>query len=59
MYQYNDLADKRVLVRGASGDIGTAICEAFLQQQSHFMRFISRAKLNCRSLKRNIFTVTD
>lgn len=33
MYQYNDLNNKNVLVSGASGDIGLAICEQFLQQQ--------------------------
>ncbi|YCI27886.1 SDR family oxidoreductase [Erwinia sp. PK3-005] len=33
MYMYNDLANKIVLVTGASGDIGLAICRQFLQQQ--------------------------
>ncbi|MGD8106538.1 SDR family oxidoreductase [Pantoea sp. FN0302] len=33
MYRYNDLCNKSVLVTGASGDIGLAICIQFLQQQ--------------------------
>ena len=33
MYNYNDLADKTVLVTGASGDIGLAICTKFLEQK--------------------------
>ncbi|MBE5250662.1 SDR family oxidoreductase [Mixta sp. Marseille-Q2057] len=32
MYQYNDLKEKSVLVTGASGDIGLAICAKFLDQ---------------------------
>lgn len=32
MYNYNDLVDKTVLVTGASGDIGHAICCKFLEQ---------------------------
>ncbi|MBW4204288.1 SDR family oxidoreductase [Enterobacter cloacae subsp. cloacae] len=32
MYQYNDLKEKTVLVTGASGDIGLAICAKFLDQ---------------------------
>ena len=32
MYQYNDLKAKTVLVTGASGDIGLAICAKFLDQ---------------------------
>lgn len=32
MYNYNDLVDKTVLVTGASGDIGHAICGKFLEQ---------------------------
>lgn len=32
MYKYNDLSHKHVLVSGASGDIGLAICQQFLQQ---------------------------
>ena len=32
MYNYNDLVNKKVLVTGASGDIGLAICRQFLQQ---------------------------
>lgn len=35
MYKYHDLDEKKVLISGASGDIGIAICEAFLQQRSH------------------------
>lgn len=35
MYQYNDLKDKSVLVTGASGDIGLAICAKFLEQACH------------------------
>ncbi|MDR0806399.1 MAG: SDR family oxidoreductase [Enterobacteriaceae bacterium] len=33
MYKYNDLIDKTVLVTGASGDIGLAICSKFLEQK--------------------------
>ncbi|QHM70553.1 SDR family oxidoreductase [Mixta intestinalis] len=33
MYKYNDLIDKTVLVTGASGDLGLAICTRFLEQQ--------------------------
>lgn len=33
MYKYNDLKDKKVLVTGASGDIGLSICAKFLDQQ--------------------------
>lgn len=33
MYTYNDLANKTVLITGASGDIGLAICDGFLGQQ--------------------------
>ncbi|MDR7341870.1 3-oxoacyl-[acyl-carrier protein] reductase [Pantoea alhagi] len=33
MYLYNDLNNKSVLVSGASGDIGLAVCRQFLQQQ--------------------------
>ena len=32
MYKYNDLNNKDVLVTGASGDIGLAICAKFLEQ---------------------------
>ncbi|MBK4715274.1 MULTISPECIES: SDR family oxidoreductase [Tenebrionibacter/Tenebrionicola group] len=32
MYKYNDLIGKDVLVTGASGDIGQAICAKFLEQ---------------------------
>ncbi|MGL5601095.1 MAG: SDR family oxidoreductase [Silvania sp.] len=32
MYQYSDLANKTVLVTGASGDIGLSICAKFLEQ---------------------------
>lgn len=32
MYNYKDLVDKIVLVTGASGDIGHAICGKFLEQ---------------------------
>ncbi len=32
MYKYNDLKGKTVLISGASGDIGIAICEKFLEQ---------------------------
>ncbi|WP_334642494.1 SDR family NAD(P)-dependent oxidoreductase [Klebsiella aerogenes] len=33
MYKYNDLASKKVLITGASGDIGLAICGKFLEQK--------------------------
>ena len=33
MYKYDDLFNKNVLVTGASGDIGLAICAKFLDQQ--------------------------
>ncbi|KFK94347.1 MULTISPECIES: SDR family NAD(P)-dependent oxidoreductase [unclassified Serratia (in: enterobacteria)] len=33
MYKYNDLIGKKVLVTGASGDIGLAVCSKFLEQQ--------------------------
>lgn len=33
MYKYNDLTGKNVLVTGASGDIGLAICAKFLEQE--------------------------
>jgi len=33
MYKYKDLIGKSVLVTGASGDLGVAICESFLTQQ--------------------------
>lgn len=33
MYQYSDLANKTVLVTGASGDIGLGICAKFLEQK--------------------------
>lgn len=32
MYKYNDLREKSVLITGASGDIGLAICAKFLDQ---------------------------
>lgn len=32
MYKYNDLNNKNVLVTGASGDIGLAVCAKFLEQ---------------------------
>ncbi|CAM3928110.1 SDR family NAD(P)-dependent oxidoreductase [Rahnella bruchi] len=32
MYQFSDLINKKVLVSGASGDIGLAICDKFLHQ---------------------------
>lgn len=32
MYKYNDLANKVVLITGASGDIGLSICTQFLEQ---------------------------
>ncbi|SFN24244.1 3-oxoacyl-[acyl-carrier protein] reductase [Izhakiella capsodis] len=35
MYQYNDMKDKSVLITGASGDIGLAICAKFLDQGCH------------------------
>ncbi|WP_434777970.1 SDR family oxidoreductase [Neisseria sp. Ec49-e6-T10] len=35
MYKYNDLINKVVLVTGASGDIGLAICAKFLEQECH------------------------
>lgn len=34
MYQYSDLKNKIVLVSGASGDIGVAICQQYLEQYS-------------------------
>lgn len=33
MYQYSDLANKTVLISGASGDIGLSICAKFLEQK--------------------------
>ncbi|GLR09752.1 3-oxoacyl-ACP reductase [Mixta theicola] len=33
MYKYNDLSNKSVLVTGASGDIGLAVCQQFLRQE--------------------------
>lgn len=33
MYKYSDLIGKSVLVTGASGDLGSAICESYLTQQ--------------------------
>lgn len=33
MYSYSDLAHKKVLVTGASGDIGLAICAKYLEQE--------------------------
>ena len=33
MYKYDDLINKTVLVTGASGDIGLAICAKFLEQE--------------------------
>lgn len=33
MYKYKDLIGKSVLITGASGDLGVAICESFLAQQ--------------------------
>ncbi|HBU0448757.1 TPA: SDR family oxidoreductase, partial [Klebsiella pneumoniae] len=33
MYKYSDLVNKKVLITGASGDIGLAICEKFLEQK--------------------------
>ncbi|MCU6669136.1 SDR family oxidoreductase [Enterobacteriaceae bacterium H4N4] len=33
MFKYNDLISKTVLVTGASGDIGLAICAKFLEQE--------------------------
>ncbi|MEN3801211.1 SDR family NAD(P)-dependent oxidoreductase [Aeromonas veronii] len=33
MYKYNDLNQKKVIVTGASGDIGLATCTKFLDQQ--------------------------
>lgn len=35
MYKYKDLENKSVLVTGASGDIGIAICARFLEQNCH------------------------
>ncbi len=35
MHNFRDLNEKRVLISGASGDIGLALCDAFLQQHSH------------------------
>lgn len=35
MYKYNDLMGKKILVSGASGDIGLATCEKFLEQQCY------------------------
>jgi 3-oxoacyl-[acyl-carrier protein] reductase len=32
MYKYSDLKDKKILVSGASGDIGISICDKFLDQ---------------------------
>lgn len=33
MYKYSDLINKTILVTGASGDIGLAICQKFLEQE--------------------------
>ncbi|MGR7571030.1 SDR family oxidoreductase [Klebsiella aerogenes] len=53
MYNYNDLIGKKVLVTGASGDIGLAICGKFLEQKCTVYALYKTNAGSLLSLKEN------
>lgn len=59
MYTYNDLANKMVLITGASGDIGLAICDGFLGQQCTVFALYNSSPGALNELKNNIQKVTS
>lgn len=53
MYKYSDLSNKTVLVSGASGDIGLAVCQQFLQQECQVYALYYRNGEKLSELKKN------
>lgn len=51
MYTYSDLAGQHVLVTGASGDIGLAICAKFLEQGCHVYALYKSNATDLQALK--------
>ncbi|MBF7978701.1 SDR family NAD(P)-dependent oxidoreductase [Rahnella laticis] len=51
MYKFNDLADKNILVTGASGDIGLAVCAEYLNQQCQVFALYNSNASSLEALK--------
>ncbi|EPF6229677.1 3-oxoacyl-ACP reductase, partial [Proteus mirabilis] len=51
MFIYSDLKNKNVIVTGANGDIGIAICQKYLEQQCHVYALYHQNRNNLDKLK--------
>ncbi|EJD6597960.1 TPA: SDR family NAD(P)-dependent oxidoreductase, partial [Proteus mirabilis] len=52
MFIYSDLKNKNVIVTGANGDIGIAICQKYLEQQCHVYALYHQNRNNLDKLKK-------
>lgn len=58
MFIYSDLKNKNVIVTGANGDIGIAICQKYLEQQCHVYALYHQNRNNLDKLKKRVNIVT-
>lgn len=58
MFIYSDLKNKNVIVTGANGDIGIAICQQYLEQQCHVYALYHQNRNNLDKLKKRVNIVT-
>lgn len=52
MFIYSDLKNKNVIVTGANGDVGIAICHKYLEQQCHVYAIYHKNRSNLDKLKK-------
>lgn len=58
MFIYSDLKNKNVIVTGANGDIGIAICQKYLEQQCHVYALYHQNRNNLDKLKKRVNIVS-